>query len=984
MIHYNPTISGSLVVTGSLITTGNINGINLSTFSASINNALTESKVTHIVSQSSGVYYIDGVSKPSMSVVPGLTYRFDTTITDDITHQHPFKFSTSPNGPTQYVDGVTSGSNFIQLEVNYNTPELLYYYCTLHSNMGNTINVLKIDKLLTTLSSSFDSRYVISGSITQTTWDNIASKPNGIVSGSSQVVDILSSINTYTGSNDTKWSTLQTLTASNAASIGQINSVTASLNAATSSYETKGRGIISSSAQLSGTTIANLTVTNLTTVNETASVIFSSGSNRFGDFSDDTHEFTGSVKISGSFTLVGSSTATSFSGAIAATNNVISGSSQIAGLGFVTGSLTIYATTQSFNTFTQSYYIVSASVANITQTTDVSQLNSFTASTLTRLGKLEENTASLNLFTASNANTSLNSYTSSQDTKNSTLSALTASMAAQVGRIQESTASLNTYTSSLKTALQLTGSNVVVLGDLTVLGTTNTANSTTLNISDKFITLASGSTTSALANGAGFRIAGANVTMSWDSTNSQLKFNTDISASKFYGDGTGLTFNGSGIVSGSSQVIGILSSLNTYTGSNDTTNTTQNGRLTNLETTSASVNGHIADINSKTGSYAKTNSTNTFNGTQTISGSLYITQDLVVQGSSSIQNISSSNLVIGAAYVTLNTNSPSSRYAGLLIIDSGSTGGSGSFLYDAVDDEMIFVHKGNGTNVTSSQVLMGPETYDNLGNEIYLTKNRVLKGGGYEHLADSNINDDGTTISLNANTVVTGSLRTSTGITGSIAAFNGIVSGSSQIDVTTTTKYSTLATTGSNSFNGNQTITGSLIVTGSASTATFRNVVSTSNSNIQVGNDISSNGGGIALFGSGFTPSNQYRANGTYFYSNLAGGLTLHAEGTNSMYLATNNTTAVTISSAQAVSFTNVPTANSSTMKTYSNSSYSTTFTSVSSVSVTHSLGTKDVMVMCYDSNDEMFWPATIKTTSTSVVDITFTVARTGRVVIIR
>ena len=61
MIQYNPTVSGSLVVTGSLITTGNINGINLSTFSASINNALTESKVTHIVSQSSGVYYIDGV-----------------------------------------------------------------------------------------------------------------------------------------------------------------------------------------------------------------------------------------------------------------------------------------------------------------------------------------------------------------------------------------------------------------------------------------------------------------------------------------------------------------------------------------------------------------------------------------------------------------------------------------------------------------------------------------------------------------------------------------------------------------------------------------------------------------------------------------------------------------------------------------------------------------------------------------------------------
>jgi hypothetical protein len=170
----------------------------------------------------------------------------------------------------------------------------------------------------------------------------------------------------------------------------------------------------------------------------------------------------------------------------------------------------------------------------------------------------------------------------------------------------------------------------------------------------------------------------------------------------------------------------------------------------------------------------------------------------------------------------------------------------------------------------------------------------------------------------------------------------------------------------------------------SGSTATFRNVISTSNSNIQVGNDTSSNGGGIALFGSGFTPSNQYRANGAYFYSNLAGGLTLHAEGINSMYLATNNTTAATISSAQVVNFANLPTVASSNMRTDANTSYSTTFSAVSSVTVTHNLGTKNVMVMCYGSDDAMFWPSSIVTTSTSVVDIVFTASRTGRVVVIR
>ena len=88
-------------------------------------------------------------------------------------------------------------------------------------------------------------------------------------------------------------------------------------------------GVISGSSQLSGTTITNLTITNLTTVNQTASVVFSSGSNRFGDAGNDTHSFTGSVQISGSLTTIGASTATSFNGAINATNGVVSGSSQL-------------------------------------------------------------------------------------------------------------------------------------------------------------------------------------------------------------------------------------------------------------------------------------------------------------------------------------------------------------------------------------------------------------------------------------------------------------------------------------------------------------------------------------------------------------------------------------------------------------------------------------------------------------------------------
>jgi hypothetical protein len=182
--------------------------------------------------------------------------------------------------------------------------------------------------------------------------------------------------------------------------------------------------------------------------------------------------------------------------------------------------------------------------------------------------------------------------------------------------------------------------------------------------------------------------------------------------------------------------------------------------------------------------YAKVGSTNTFNGNQTISGSLFVTQDLVLGGSASIQHITSSQLNIGDNIITVNTINPTVRFGGLAVIDSGSAGISGSLLYDSVEDEWVFVHRGNGTNVTSSHVLMGPATFDNLGNETYLTNNRIPKGTGVEHLNDSNITDTGTLITLGSNTSVTGTL---------VATGTSLVSASAQVDITSTTGYSTFS-----------------------------------------------------------------------------------------------------------------------------------------------------------------------------------------------
>ena len=71
-----------------------------------------------------------------------------------------------------------------------------------------------------------------------------------------------------------------------------------------------------------------------------------------------------------------------------------------------------------------------------------------------------------------------------------------------------------------------TFNNLTVSGDLTVTGTRTELQITQLNIEDKLISVASGSTTSANADGGGFHISGSDVSMTWDDSNDRLFFST--------------------------------------------------------------------------------------------------------------------------------------------------------------------------------------------------------------------------------------------------------------------------------------------------------------------------------------------------------------------------------------------------------------------------------------------------------------------------
>jgi hypothetical protein len=352
---------------------------------------------------------------------------------------------------------------------------------------------------------------------------------------------------------------------------------------------------------------------------------------------------------------------------------------------------------------------------------------------------------------------------------------------------------------------------------------------------------------------------------------------------------------GSGIVSGSSQITfsGISSLPTLVSGSSqiDVMSTTNIARLA-------------------------TTGSNTFFGTQTFSGSVYIANDLIVQGSSSIQYISASSVSIGTNIIQLNTANPSVRFAGLTIIDSGSVGGSGSFLYDSVQDEFIFVHRGNGTNITSSHFILGPETYDNLGNEAYLTNNRIPKGTGIEHLNDSNISDTGTLITLGSNTVVNGTL---------LATGTTLVSSSAQVDVLSTTNIARLATTGSNTFNGNQTVTGSFTVTNNtfsigATANTYVGPTQYGGIVFPRGQILYSNTNNQNQF---YLSSNAYtNASGVYAYKNSSqpavalgldnGAFTLQTAGNGTADATITWTTAITVTNAGNTTFGGTITENSS------------------------------------------------------------------------
>ncbi|MES2140659.1 MAG: collagen-like protein [Bacteroidota bacterium] len=141
--------TGSTGTTGATGATGNngTNGNTGSTGSTGATGAVATFAVEFNITNIGGGFLFDNASdyvsganlKPVITLYRGFTYKFNISTGGS----HPFLISLI-NGGAAFTVGVTNngtGQGTITFKVPQNAPTTLFYYCTAHASMGNTINI---------------------------------------------------------------------------------------------------------------------------------------------------------------------------------------------------------------------------------------------------------------------------------------------------------------------------------------------------------------------------------------------------------------------------------------------------------------------------------------------------------------------------------------------------------------------------------------------------------------------------------------------------------------------------------------------------------------------------------------------------------------------------------------------------------------------------------------------------------------------------
>lgn len=170
---------------------------------------------------------------------------------------------------------------------------------------------------------------------------------------------------------------------------------------------------------------------------------------------------------------------------------------------------------------------------------------------------------------------------------------------------------------------------------------------------------------------------------------------------------------------------------------------------------SVNVNGNT----SVTGAFTVSSGSATMLG-----GDLYVSGNLQVLGSSTNVSIQSQTVDIGDNIIQVNAYSPFDRYAGLAAYDSGSSGTSGSFLWDSTNDYWLIVN----SNADSSKIIGTTASTGGTGTEISLTSGTFPIATASNTIGDSLLTYSGTTLAYNTNKFTVNSTNGDTAISGNL------------------------------------------------------------------------------------------------------------------------------------------------------------------------------------------------------------------------
>ena len=411
-----------------------------------------------------------------------------------------------------------------------------------------------------------------------------------------------------------------------------------------------------------------------------------------------------------------------------------------------------------------------------------------------------------------------------------------------------SISSLNTYTASLKTAIDVTGGNTRILGNLIVDGTQTSLNTTETFIEDKSITLASGSTTSGIADGAGLNIAGANVSMSWEDSNQRLYFNTNIAALGSISSSTIVGLNGASVTTYSTSVDSRLvqlqsnsgssnsrlTYLESFTGSQNTKNSTLATYTSSLELYTASVNSDLVSIHQTTSSLnvftASIFGTNEFtastkirlNNLESTSASISSSVGQLNSVTTSLHSYTSSTN-IKLDNIELTTSSLNSSIVQINSVTASFntwTGSTFNTFSQSVDDRLDDVEYltgllGGGLDASLLQINAATASLQSFTSSANARLNTIEAAtSSYETNGRGIVSGSSQVTPLLPTGVVSGSSQ--------ILGGSGLVSGSSQITLSSTTGYSAVINqnllTTSDVTHNNLTLAGNLIVNGTTTT----------------------------------------------------------------------------------------------------------------------------------------------------------------------